>query len=254
MKGVSNVKNQPFVLWLIWQNIETRQRYHVGNLTSLNGKYTFSYVLSGKRRTLLEAIENGYQPHLAFRNIQKTYVSDRLFDAFSRRLPDKRRPDFNEVLLTLGLSKEYSEMDLLRATGGRLGTDPYEFVAPIIINNGYFDFYIAGWRYYEGENTLQELKLGEKVEFELDLGNPEDNRAVVILTTKYGNKLGFVPAFYSEFMYDVIKNNGELTARIESINIEAKPQQKVNISVSGQSPISDYNGAEFDIIERFQFV
>jgi hypothetical protein len=95
-------ESEAFVLWLIWQNIETRQRYHVGNLSSLNGKYTFTYELSGKRRTLFEAMENGYQPHLAFRDIRKTYESNRLFDAFSRMLQDKRRPDFSEILLNLG--------------------------------------------------------------------------------------------------------------------------------------------------------
>lgn len=44
---------RPFVLWLIWQNVETRQRYHVGNLSSLNGEYTFSYELSGKEEHCL---------------------------------------------------------------------------------------------------------------------------------------------------------------------------------------------------------
>lgn len=126
---------RPFALWLIWQNVETRQRYHVGNLSSLNGECTFSYELSGKRRTLFDAIKDGYKPHLAFRDINKVYKSDRLFDAFARRLPDKRRPDFHELLQSFGLSKDYTDMDLLRATGGRLATDPYEFVSPIFKYN-----------------------------------------------------------------------------------------------------------------------
>ncbi|SFG78917.1 hypothetical protein SAMN02982927_02771 [Sporolactobacillus nakayamae] len=31
------------LLWLIWQNAETRQRYHVGNLIKSNGHYIFYY-------------------------------------------------------------------------------------------------------------------------------------------------------------------------------------------------------------------
>ncbi len=148
---------RPFVLWLIWQNTETRQRYHIGNLSSVDGEFTFSYELSGKRRTLLEAMENGYRPHLAFRDIHKVYKSNRLFDAFTRRLPDKRRPDFKELLQSYGLSNDYTEMDVLRTTGGRLATDPYEFVAPIYRYDNHFDFdfYVAGWRYYEGEKRLK---------------------------------------------------------------------------------------------------
>lgn len=250
------MKKRPFVLWLIWQNVETRQRYHIGNLSNLDGNYTFTYELSGKRRTLLEAMDNGYRPHLAFRDIQKVYKSDRLFDAFARRLPDKRRPDFSKLLQSFGLSIDYSEMDLLRATGGRLATDPYEFVAPIYRFNDHFDFdfYVAGWRYYDGENSLSELKVGEVVKFELDLINPEDDKAVVILTTQSGHKLGYVPAFYSGFMFDVIRNGGKYEAKIEGINIDAKPQLRVNISVVGQTDITEYNGSEFDIIEQLETV
>lgn len=250
------MNKRPFVLWLIWQNTETRQRYHIGNLSSLNDEYTFTYELSGKRRTLFEALENGYRPHLAFRDIKNVYKSNRLFDAFARRLPDKRRPDFSELLRSFGLSNDYTEMDLLRATGGRLATDPYEFVSPIYRYNDHFDFdfYVAGWRYYEGESALQELKVGEEVKFKLDPVNPEDNKAVLILTTQSGYKLGYVPAFYSGFMFDIIKNDENYTAKVDSVNVHAKPQLKVNISVVGKSEIKEHHGPEFDIVERFELV
>lgn len=67
------MKSRPFELCLIWQNIETRQRYHVGRLIYKDGNYTFSYETKGYRRKLKEAIENGYRPHLAFPDIHKTY-------------------------------------------------------------------------------------------------------------------------------------------------------------------------------------
>ncbi len=34
------------VLWLIWQNIETRQRYHIGNLYHDQTGYYFEYEKS----------------------------------------------------------------------------------------------------------------------------------------------------------------------------------------------------------------
>ncbi|MET3507428.1 hypothetical protein ABMB67_003541 [Halalkalibacter oceani] len=37
------MSKRPFELWLIWQNVETRQRYHVGRLLHEDGGYTFSY-------------------------------------------------------------------------------------------------------------------------------------------------------------------------------------------------------------------
>lgn len=247
------MEKKPYVLWLIWQNQKTRQRYHVGNLFHEDGKYTFSYERSGKRRTLCKAMENGYKPHLSFRNIEKTYVSDRLFGPFARRLPDKRRPDFNEILKDYGLPLDYTEMDLLRATGGRLATDSYEFVAPISVLDDYFqfDFFIAGWRYYDGDTIENQLKVGSKVNFMLEPSNKEDNKAVIVLSDRNGYKLGYIPAFYSGFMFDVIKNNDIYEAKIEKVNPYAKPQLKVNISIVGRLKKRYFptNIKEFDPIQ-----
>ncbi|GAB3042361.1 hypothetical protein [Virgibacillus ainsalahensis] len=41
------MRKRPFELWLIWQNVETRQRYHEGKLLYQDGIYTFSYETSG---------------------------------------------------------------------------------------------------------------------------------------------------------------------------------------------------------------
>ncbi|OPX01195.1 HIRAN domain-containing protein [Geobacillus proteiniphilus] len=226
---------RPFVLWLIWQNEYTRQRYHIGNLLHDGEKYVFYYEHSRKRRGLLEALENGYKPHLAFRDMERKYVSDKLFGPFERRLPDRRRPDFLEILRTYGLPRDCTDMDLLRATGGKLATDSYEFVAPIYVSGNHFDFdfYVAGWRYYEGNRVIQHLKVGDEVHFRLEPENRQDSKAVEVLTDK-GCKLGYIPAFYSEFMFNLIQNNGRYTARIESIHVEAFPQRKVNISVYGE--------------------
>ncbi|WP_407270103.1 HIRAN domain-containing protein [Radiobacillus sp. PE A8.2] len=249
------MERKPYVLWLIWQNQETRQRYHVGNLFHEDGQYTFSYELSGKRRTLTEAMENGYKPHLSFRDVEKTYVSDRLFGPFARRLPDKRRPDFNEILKDYGLPLDYTEMDLLRATGGRLDTDPYEFVAPICVldDNFYFDFYIAGWRYYDGYKIENQIQAGSHVNFQLEPSNDKDNKAVIVLSDSQGHKFGYIPAFYSGFMFDVMDNNLEYEAKIEKVNPYAKPQLKVNISIVGRL-MKEYSTPNSEDVEPVQYV
>lgn len=228
------MRNRPYELWLIWQNNETRQRYHVGNLVHEEGMYNFYYE-HGKRRKLGEAIENGYRPHLAFPDVTKCYSSDRLFGPFARRLPDKRRPDFNELVQELGLPREHSEMDLLRATGGRLATDSYEFVHPIYVYHNHFDFdfYIAGWRYYEGDQIIDGLNPGDTVEFNLHNDNPEDDKAIIVLSHSNGLKLGYIPAYYSGFMFEIVRNNSTYVATIDSVNPDAVPQRKVNISVAG---------------------
>ena len=227
--------NHPFVLWLIWQNTKTRQRYHIGNLVHEEDKYIFYYENREYRRTLKEAMDHGYKPHVAFPDINKVYTSTTLFGPFARRLPDERRPDFDHILTEHGLSRDYTEMDLLRVTGGRLATDSYEFVSPIYVVNDHFDFdfYIAGWRHYHGEDIIHELKEGQDVYFKMEKDNPEDSKAVIVLSDKNGIKLGYIPAFYSGFMFQAIQNNCHFHAKIEKINYNAKPQLRVYISVEG---------------------
>lgn len=229
------MRKRPFELWLIWQNSETRQRYHVGRLFHEDGIYTFSYEAKGYRRKLAEAMDNGYRPHLAFPDINKTYTSKMLFGPFARRLPDTRRPDYSSLLQDLGLSSECTEMDVLRATGGVLATDSYEFVSPILIENDYFalDFFIAGWRYYNGDQVIDQLRIGDNVEFSLDPDNDHDHKAVVVMFVN-GEKLGFIPAFYSGWMFEVIEKGCDYQAKVEAIHPQAVPHRKVCISIVGE--------------------
>ncbi|MUV38419.1 hypothetical protein JNUCC1_02257 [Lentibacillus sp. JNUCC-1] len=229
------MKKRPFELWLIWQNVETRQRYHIGRLLHQDDVYTFSYENSGYRRKLQEAMDNGYHPHLAFPDTDKLYTSSKLFGPFARRLPDPRRPDYQQVLKELGLSLDSTDMDVLRATGGMLATDSYEFVSPVFVEGDHFDldFYVAGWRYYDGENVIDQLQKGDHVRFTLDPDNPEDHKAVVVMTVN-GKKLGYIPAFYSGWMFEIIRSECNYRARIESIHPEAVPHRKVNISIVGE--------------------
>lgn len=229
------MRKQPFKLWLIWQNSTTRQRYHVGNLFQDHRGYTFTYEKSNYRRKLAEALKNGYRPHLAFPDTNKVYTSRNLFGPFARRLPDKRRPDYQDILRSLGLSKNCSEMELLRATGGVLATDSYELVEPILLDNDDFnlDFFIAGWRYYDGENLINKLSIGDTVKFSLDPNNEKDNKAVLISTTD-GDKLGYIPAFYSGWMFEIIQNKCAYQVKITAIYPNAVPHRKIKITIDGE--------------------
>ncbi|MEW4263586.1 DNA-binding protein [Bacillus megaterium] len=226
---------RPYLLWLIWQNVNTRQRYHVGNLSHENGEYTFQYENNDKNRGLKEALANGYHPHIAFPDLEKVYHSNKLFGAFSRRLPSRSRPDFVNILRKYGLSKDYTEMDLLRISGGRLGTDSYEFVQPVYIHNNHFDFdfYIAGWRHHGGDVHLNSISDKTELFFEKEPDNPEDPYAVMVKTDD-GVLLGYVPGFFSEFMTDVIDRKCFYEVGIDNIDPDAIPQLRVNVSVNGE--------------------
>lgn len=234
MKGCEVMKCKPLELWFIWQNVETRQRYHIGTLLYKDGLFSFHYELKGYRRKLRDALDNGYKPHLAFPDIYKEYTSKTLFSSFTRRLPDPRRPDYNDVLASLGLSLDSTEMDVLRVTGGLLATDSYEFVAPIIVsgNQFHFDFFIAGWRYYEGEKVINQLKKGDSIKFILDSDKSKDDKAVIVMSAN-DEKLGYIPAFYSGFMYGGVEKGWIYQTTIEGIYKHALPHRKIKVAVNG---------------------
>lgn len=231
--------NRPQLLWLIWQNIETRQRYHVGNLIYQDDIYIFQYENIDKNRSLKAALDNGYNPHLAFPDLKMTYTSDHLFGPFARRLPNRNRPDFKKLLIKFGLDDNSTDMDFLSATGGKLATDSYEFVNPIFVKDNKFilDFYIAGWSHYEGDTVINQLQLGSKLILQPDPENIKDKFAIKILTED-NILLGYVPAFYSE----VLSEATILKSTILNIDNEAIPQLKVKLRTEGSlSEDSNYH-------------
>ena len=115
-------------LYLIWKDYKTRQKYIIGEL-SKNGKYEFKYRIND----VDNAIKNGFEPLIAFANINEVYESYDMFPAFSSRLPDKRRKDVKEILAKYELEK-YDAFELLKKSGGKLPIDSLEFIDPIFLD------------------------------------------------------------------------------------------------------------------------
>ncbi|MFT8318823.1 MAG: HIRAN domain-containing protein [Sporolactobacillus sp.] len=222
------------LLWLIWQNNETRQRYHVGNLLYNEKKrtYLFWYDQSGKHRGLADALKDGYNPHLSFPNLDKCYLSHTLFSPFQRRLPDAGRPDFLSLLKKFGLTKDYTEMDMLYVTGGRLATDSYEFVQPIIVQNNLMtiNFYIAGIRHYNAQDEPMNLTFGKSLRLIREPSNNYDPFAVRI-ETEDNHLIGYVPAFYSEFVSKLLQYKVNNKLKLLEIDEHAIPQLRIRASL-----------------------
>ncbi len=117
------IKDRDYI-YLSWKDYKTRQRYIIGEL-SKNNKYEFKY----RAKDVEDAIKNGFEPLIAFPNINEVYENNDIFPAFSSRLPDKRRKDVNEILSKYKLQK-YDSFELLKKSGGKLPTDSLEFIDP----------------------------------------------------------------------------------------------------------------------------
>lgn len=219
-------------LCLLWQDTKTRMWFHVGNLTqNANGSYTFSYELENKKRNLEKAIEYGYKLHPTFPNKNEVYTSEFLFSAFRRRLPDRKRKDFLEVLHNLGSSIS-TDFEVLEFTGGSLNSDSYEFVRPVQFDNDKFEleFYLRGWRYYGKDDSVEST---DRLKLEIEEDCEFDTDAVCVLKNS-DKKIGYVPAFYSDFIKTILTDSCSNLDEVEfEFNALAPSHYKLKLKVNG---------------------
>lgn len=110
------------LVYLIWTDVNTGNKYKVAELYKQNNKFYFRYILENVK----EAQKKGFNLLVAFPQINALYESPRLFANFAARLPDSTRPEIKEILATYEMT-EYDEFELLKRSGAKLPIDDYEF-------------------------------------------------------------------------------------------------------------------------------
>jgi hypothetical protein len=185
-----------------------------------------------------KAQEHGFTCLEPFKEQSETYSSKELFNFFDRRLPDRTRPDFEMLVQEYNLDKDCTPMELLEATGGRLAIDTFELVSPFVMQqSGDFEieFYVAGWRYYNGEEVIEQLYPGLKLELKLELDNKYDSSAIQV----YGPNqtlLGYVPVYYTRYLDEAVKNN-KCEAYVDNIGPKDNPQLRLKVKINGTVPL-----------------
>lgn len=107
-------------IFLFWFNGHTGKEFRIGRLTK-SEKFKFEYMA-----TVRDAIADGFLLLPSFDSIGKKYECDIMFPTFSTRLPNKRRPDIEEILHKYSMS-EYDEFELLKRSGAELPIDDLRF-------------------------------------------------------------------------------------------------------------------------------
>ncbi|MGG4412153.1 hypothetical protein ABER75_26150 [Niallia taxi] len=114
-------------LLLVWKDPQSLQRFVVGKLIyrGEDDKYQFSYSSD----SLQKAVEVGFKNYPSFPDLEEHYeIQGRLFPGLINRLPNKNRTNYPEILRKYNLHISSTDMEILGATRGRLGTDNFEFV------------------------------------------------------------------------------------------------------------------------------
>ena len=201
-------------LWMIWKNPITRDRYRVGTLTIHDNNYDFRY------NTNENDFKNiGFDFFPGFNDINKIYNSQTLFENILNRLPNKNRPDYLKIIEDYGLSESSTDIEILEKTRGRLLTDNFEFVPSF--NYDKIEFEVAGTRYStELKKCKDSIKIGAELLLETEENNKYDKCAVVVKFSVY--KLGYVPRYYSQYLYKLLKEKTPYSAHVINLNFDSK--------------------------------
>jgi intein/homing endonuclease len=94
-----------------------------------------------------------------------------------------------------------------------------------------FDFFVAGYKYYDGYKALFTLKAGDEVILKREPDNEYDDQAVAVFTID-GYKLGYVPMESNIVPVNIMDNEIPIVARVKEIDKLADDWEKVFVSVS----------------------
>ncbi|HEX9888338.1 MAG TPA: hypothetical protein VGA69_02585 [Nitriliruptorales bacterium] len=207
-------------LRVIWQG-PTREFHQVGVLTLPadpgTGVFRFEYV---------HPLPSDFHPFLAFPDPDRPYESPTLFAFFSNRVMSAERPEFDDHLAALGLTRgQATPFEILSRTSGRRTTDAVQVVPePSEDADGTVRqlFLASGVRYQpDVEATLAELRAGDRLELVDDPDNDFDPCAL-LLSTRTGDRVGYVPSYLLDEVRK-LREEGDLAVSVVRANGRTVP-------------------------------
>lgn len=91
------------------------------------------------------------------------------------------------------------------------------------------EFYIAGYRYYDGETIADSLLEGKPVNFKREPQCIHDTKAVAIYAGR--KKLGYVPRKDNAIISILMDQGVIIKGKIQKRNFDDQPRKRVKISV-----------------------
>jgi len=226
-------------LILVWKSPPNNAWVPVGKLSYKASKYVFEYTNGA-----LKAFNDGFFiPFGQMDDLSKIYVSQELFPFFQNRLLQKSRPEYDDYLDWLALSKDSTTpLEELARSGGIRATDNLQlFPIPQKRNDLYnVKFFSHGIRHLPPLyiDRINHLARGDKLYLMRDVQNEHDSFAIALRTGNPTEIVGYVPRFFSEEftkLLDVIDAT-EISVVIEKINIKAPSQFKLLCKLNAYWP------------------
>lgn len=215
--------HEPERLLLTWQrpdNLPPRTRRVVAEVVRENDNVVLRYLPdTPDYQTALSHCFLGYPAFDPNTTVHKTGV----LEALSRRVPPRKRDDFDEYLIQYRLPNDFngSDLALLGYTGGKLPSDTFGFVPDFSQTELPIDILleVAGHRHQEAMGRFQP-ELGMPITFQLDTTNEVDPDAVQVLHND--ECIGYFNRALLPWFANHLRAGRTVSAVIERINGKAE--------------------------------
>jgi len=216
-------------IFVAWQQPQTRRYYPVARLAQVFFEdaplYEFAYVQGAN-----EAASAGFQPFLAFADLDRVYRSSELFPFFSNRVMSRNRADFPAYMDRLGLPHDASAMQILARSGGARATDSIElFPLPTREPDRVWfltHFWLHGLRHLSPEQQVRILTLrsGDKLGCHHEATNVHDRNAMQLFSPD-GVFVGYIPRYLASDAVRLVRECDTFEVFVERVNPDPAPYQ-----------------------------
>jgi len=241
-------------LFVVWQNPKMHEYFPVGLLQHLDDTgeeyYEFMYIKGAS-----DAAKQGFEPFLAFPQLEETYRSKDLFPFFTNRVLLPSRSDYEGFVSSLGLTAEGSSpIQILARSGGRRATDSIEVFAPPLRDraagrNGLASYFFLahGVRHMKdcAQQLAEKLECGDRLFIMHDLQNPADKDALTLRTEDYCC-VGFLPRYLLADFWELVKTDGAIEVTVEKLNPPPSPIQQRILCKLQAVPEEDFQPCSSD--------
>lgn len=215
---------EPRSFRIVWQNVQTRQFVHVGELTYTGKRFRFRYTADAELHADFFAFP-------AFPDLRETYESDDLFDFFADRILSTAQNGFVDLLDALGLTREEATpMELLARSWGLSPHDTMQVIPEPtrgVDESEVLHFLASGVRHVdEGDpervgRLIARLHVGQPLELEDEPSNRFNEDAIVLLAD--GKRVGWVPDYLLDYVHKHRGAGAQVHVAVEHANGSERP-------------------------------
>lgn len=227
-------------LILNWQIEATREIVPVAELVVTTAGDTQRFEL-GYLEGVRHALANGFQPFMAFPELDRRYTSTELFPFFRNRVLPTTRPDYLEYVTALNLKPETADrVELLGRGLGRRQTDRVETVLAAerdAVTGRYVTrFLVRGVKHVDGaEEAIRGLRAGVHLAAVIEPENTANPRARRLEAG--GKSIGYVPDYLLSDLDKLDSSNAGPKFVVERTNLPPHPiHQRVLVRLEASWP------------------